>query len=535
MTTTASSILALVPNPQQRDEISALELGPGLVLHVCSSPAAAERLLIRIRPDVVFAGCDTAPGWLAQPQAQDPDAFRLLACDQAGLAAAIDLVNSGGADALLRSPATAAETIRLLHHGCETALLRRHNRSLIDELAVRNNDLLVFNERLEELVADRTRHLVEAQEHLQEQQRQMVQLETQSTVTHLLRGLAHEFNNPLAAIFGYAQRLRRTQAAIPEVVRRVDVILQEVEHCRTVVQQLAQLATPLAEEAVASEPEPVLEAACARLRASGLAAPAITLPERLPAVIAAPRALARVFEQVLANAVEAGARTVTISGNTIGNQVRLILDNDGETPEATVISNAIRPFFSSRAAQGHRGLGLSTAAALLREQDGTIELSTRSDGQPGAATMILLPAAEPQPRRPSASGLRPVGTGSPGRSDPLTLVVDDEPLIAELLAEVLRERGCATVIANSFAQAVEVLSQHDIAALVVDMHLPDGSGLDLARRAVVLRPALHGHIALTTGESDHEMLERLVAEHGFPVLTKPFRLEAVASLLTQIG
>lgn len=530
-----SSLLALIPDQTQRRALSELDLGHGLVLHVCSSVGEAERLQSRIAPDVVIAGRGSPAGWLNQIRSADPDAFLILGAEADGCQAAIDAVNRGEADAILRCPADPDEAVRLIHRGCESALLRRHNRSLVDELAVRNSELLTFNERLEELVAERTHHLVQAQERVQEQQRQVVQLETQSTVTHLLRGLAHEFNNPLAAIFGYTQRLRRIQADDPEVVRRLEVILQEVDHCRTVVQQLSQLATPLAEAPGRTEPAQVVQDACERLQASRTTPPTIAVAEGMPDVIAAPRALARVFEQVLANAVDAGATTVSLEGSTVADRVHLVLCNDGATPDEVVIANAVRPFFTTRAAQDHRGLGLSTAAALLREQDGTIELAVRPDGRPGAAVIIVLPAADPLPqRRPSSSSLHPVHEDPPPAGSAI-LVVDDEAMISELLVDVLRERGHATATAASVADAVVRLAKDDVAALIVDIHLPDGSGIDLARRALALKPGLLGHIALTTGESDPEALERLVAEHGFPVLAKPFRLEAVGALADQIG
>lgn len=537
MATAISSLVALLPDEAQRTVIAGLDPGGALVIHVCANASEADRLVTRLHPDVVIAGRRAPAGWLIQVSDRDPDVFRIVCAEVRELEAVLGQVNRGETDAVLRSPIDPEDALRLIHHGCEHALLRRHNHSLVDELAVRNAELLGFNDRLEELVVERTRHLVEAQAHLQEQQRQVVQLETQSTVTHLLRGLAHEFNNPLAAIFGYAQRLRRQLAEQPDAVRRLDVVLQEVEHCRTVVQQLRQLATPLAEQPMRIDPTEALTSGAERLRAAGGSPPVLAPARSIPAVIAAPRALSRALEQILANAVEAGARSVELRGEPLGDRVRLILDNDGDTPDELVVANAVRPFFTTRAGEDHRGLGLSTAAALLREQDGTIELSLRGDGRPGARVVIALPAADPPPLPPSMP--EPAARTQPQTdraiAQPLSLVVDDEPMIAELLVDVLREQGHHTAIAGSVAEASAELGRREIRALVVDLNLPDGSGLDLARRAVAAHPALRGHVALTTGESDAEVLARMVAEHGFPVLAKPFRLEAVATLIREIG
>lgn len=534
MATAISSLLALLPDATQRGMLGAIDPGPGLVTHLCASTVEADRIVARIQPDVVLGGRGAGMAWLTQIRARDPDAFRILWVDKGPYAAAFDAVNRGDADAVLREPFTADEVVELFRHGCEEALLRRHTRSLVDELAVRNAELLGFNERLEELVAERTRHLVEAQERLQESHRQMLQLETQSTVTHLLRGLAHEFNNPLAAIYGYAQRMRR-QATDADLSRRLDVILQEVEHCRRVVQQLNQLSTPMSEQPVRLDPVQALRDGAARCAAAGITVPSLDLDALPPPVIAAPRALARVFEQIVANAVDAGAQSIALLGETLGDRVRLLVVNDGETPDDETLANAVRPFFTTRAREDRRGLGLATAAALLREQDGTIELARREDG-PGVAAVIVLPAADPLVRRTSSQLLPiiapPISGGPP--LVPITLVIDDEPMVAEILVDALRETGCATATAGSVAEGLAELTRLDVRALVVDLHLPDGSGLDLARRALALRPMLAGHIALTTGDNGRETIARLVAEHGFPVLAKPFRIDEVRQLAERI-
>ncbi len=536
MATAVSSLLALVPDAAQRKRLGGIDPGAGLVVHLCSNPTEADRLAHRIEPDVLLAGRGAGTSWLIQARARDPDAFRILWSEKSRLEDAVEAVNRSEADAVLREPFDEHDVVSLFHHGCEQALLRRHTRSLVDELAVRNAELLGFNERLEDLVAERTHHLVEAQDRLQESQRQMVQLETQSTVNHLLRGLAHEFNNPLAAIYGYSQRLRRQLDADADASRRLDVILQEVEHCRTVVQQLRQLGTPLSEQAIRVEPLAALRDGATRLAASGRTAPVIRDVTDLPDVIAAPRALAKVFEQVLANADDAGATCIEIHGEIIADRVRLQVFNDGEPPDETTAANAVRPFFTTRAGEDHRGLGLSTAAALLREQDGTVELARREDGS-GAVVIILLPAADPASRRSSSGLLHAITLPATGGLPqiPTTLVIDDEPMVAEILVDALRDAGCTTATAGSIAEGMAEMTRLDVRALVVDLNLPDGSGLDFARRALALKPSLAGHIALATGDSDRAHLDRLVAEHGFPVLAKPFRLEEVRALALRLA
>lgn len=528
MATAVTSVLALLPDAGQRRDLAAIDPGSGLVVHICANQGEADRLVQRIRPDVLLCGLANLP-WLLAAHARDPDAFRILCAAPREMSEVVGAINRGEADALLREHAGAEEAVQLIHHGCEQALLRRHTRSLVDELAVRNADLLHFNERLEQLVAERTGHLLEAQERLKESQRRMIQLETQATMTHLLRGLAHEFNNPLAAIYGYAQRLRRQLAADPDLSGRLDIILKEIGFCRTVVSQLHQLATPLREAVTAIDPAGPFREACRALQETGMAiAPEVhgaTAP-----VVAAPRALALAFQHVVANAVEAGATRIALTSSRIAQRTLIILANDGETPDIETCRNATRPFFTTRAASGHRGLGLSTAAALLGEQDGHIAVAPRAEG--GTAVSITLPAPEPHPH--SAGARREADIRTPLPAERMTLVVDDEPMVAEILVDVLHDSGLATATAGTYAEGIARLTQPDITALIVDLHLPDGSGLDLARRALAARPELHGRIVLVTGENDAERIQQLMVDTGFPVLGKPFHLAQVQALAAQL-
>lgn len=533
MSASIGSVLAVIADAERRQALLGFDPGPGLVLHICASAREAERMAERVTADVLLA--DRPPGlaWLRQMRGRDAQVFTIAWLLPEDWRFAVDAINDGALDAVLLDPVPLPSWMAVLQRGCEQTLMRRHTASLLTEFAARNAELLAFKERLEAMVAERTRHLLEAQERLQAAQRMVVQMETQATVSFLLRGVAHEFNNPLAAIYGYAQRLRRLHAADPETARRLDIILEEVGHCRTVVEQLRQLAMPLTEPVTRVELAPVLEEALRRLEAIGRRPPRLAVRGPLPPVLAAPRALGTVCEHILANAIEAGAAQVEASLVAHGERVRWMLANDGETPSDEVVANAVRPLFTTKAADGHRGLGLTTAAALLREQDGTIEFARRADG-PGAAVIIELPAADPPPRRdrsPAAAAAVAAREAAPLR----VLVVEDEPAVAELLGDVLRDFGLQPSVAATAAAAMGDLARQHYDALVVDLTLPDGNGLDLVRRALVLHPELAGRVVLTTGDVQPTQRQALAVEHGLPVLAKPFTILEVQRLLADLG
>lgn len=428
----------------------------------------------------------------------------------------LDALNCGHVDAFLAKPPRTDQILATLRHGVATARLRRDNRALVEQLAERNRRLEQATVNLEGAVRERTLHLEELSKRLQEKHHELVRLETMNTVGHLVRGLAHELNNPLAVILGYTQRLQRGLLGQEDTERKLGMIVTEVDRCRTLVEQLRKLAAPLDEALVACAPAELLRESAARLAELGRPVPQLDIAGPLPEVQGGTRSLARVLDQILDNAAQAGAQQVRIGATTNAGRIQLTFDNDGETPDSATVANATKPFFTTRSQSGGRGLGLTIAAALLKEQGGTVMLDRRPDG-PGARIVITLPPAPVTGRhqaKPRLSNL------------PRVLVVDDQALIAELLSDCLTEIGCEVRIASSISDAWQVVSDGlPLRAIISDVHLADGSGIDLLQRAQQTRTGLAGHLALVSGDGPDSDLSRQARESGFPLLSKPFRLE----------
>ena len=397
-----------------------------------------------------------------------PDCARILFSADLDQTLLLDAINRGHVDAFLPKPTRRDQLLATLRNGAATASLRRDNRALVQQLAERNRRLEASTVSLEQSVHERTAHLEELSQRLQEKHHELVRLETMSTVGHLVRGLAHELNNPLAAILGFTQRLQRGTTAPEETQRKLDVIITEVDRCRTLVEQLRRLAAPLDEALIVCVPAEILRESAKRLAELGQAVPTIEISDQIPEVQGGVRSLARIFDQVLDNAIQAGARHLWLSASTMSGRVQLAVDNDGETPDASTIANATKPFFTTRSQTGGRGLGLTIASALLKEQGGTLMLDQRPGG-PGARVVITLPPAPTTGRHPALS--RPRGL-------PRVLVVDDEPLIAELLSDCISETGCEVRIATTIHDALQVVNDSmPLRAILTDVHLGDGSGI----------------------------------------------------------
>ena len=514
------SILVLDDEANVRRAVARLDLGPAMTVHQAATAVEADALLVSHSIDVALVdqhlGADQPLGleWLASLRERDPDCFRIIFTGAADLDFAVQAINRGLIDAFLTKPWSAEQAVVLMHQGAEACLLRRHNRALLQELSLRNTDLLTFHERLERLVEERTLRLREANERLRRQQQALVRLETHGVLSHLARGMAHELNNPLAVILGYAQRLKRS-VTDQEIGRRLDIILQEVDHCRGLVDQLRRLAAPLDEDTSAVSIEELLRDILRERADHGEAVPTLLVQPPVPEVIGARGALRRVLVEIVENALHAGAHGLSLSGRMEYGRAFIHIGNDGATPTSEEIENATKPFFTSRAAEGARGLGLAVAEGMLRDQEGHLELIAAPAG--GAQVIIQLTA-------PESSVTNAVRVADFAAIDGRVLVVDDDQMVGELLGDVLHDLGLRVQIVRTCTEARQVLATSAPSAVISDLHLPDGSGEDLLTELTAARYA--GRVALITGSE--------VGERPFPVMGKPFRLDEVAALMTEL-
>jgi len=504
----------------------------GLAVIPCHSLVEAAPHLREPKFDIAIVdhrlgGDDDGLDFLVDLQTRHGDCCRILTSGATDPDLLIAAINRGHIDAFLAKPIRTEACFGLIGRALEIVRLRRQNRDLVAQLATRNQELEQSTNELAAAVRERTAHLEEVSRRLQEKHHELVRLETQGAVGHLVRGLAHELNNPLAVILGFTQRLQR-QTSDAETNRRLEVVVTEVDRCRGLVERLRRLAAPLEEELVPCSPVETITHALVKVREQlGAAANAglvLRYDQELPAVQAGPRSLERVCEQILINAVQAGASMVALSYDAGNERLQWHIDNDGSTPTEAEIANATRPFFTTRSTTGGRGLGLAIAAGLLREQDGTLTLVERPGGS-GARITISLPMAASSGRYHRLQRVE---------AHPQVLVVDDEPLIAELLADCLTEIGCNVRTVASSKEAWKLIVKQPLRAIISDLHLADGSGIELLERAMAAHPHLVGHVALVTGDLHTPELRRAVDRAGLPLLSKPFRLEQMTEFVARL-
>ncbi len=208
-----------------------------------------------------------------------------------------------------------------------------------------------------------------------------------------------------------------------------------------------------------------------------------------------------------------------------GPHLKLTVSDNGSGMDSATLGKAFQAFFTTKNAGRGTGLGLATVKSLVARHGGAIDVTSRPLG--GTVVSIYLPllkeSAEtlPDPERRSAPA---AGAGR-------ILVVDDDPVVLDLLTAMLAAAGYETVRANSGETAIElfVADPESFAAVVTDRAMPGSDGLDLAHVITEERPGTP--ILLCTGYSD-DLDEATIAAAGVSeLLGKPAsRRELVAAL-----
>ena len=117
---------------------------------------------------------------------------------------------------------------------------------------------------------------------------------------------------------------------------------------------------------------------------------------------------------------------------------------------------------------------------------------------------------------------------APPRKPATVLIVDDEAGLRRVLERYLERQGYRVLSAGTAESAYELLATEQADALLLDIHLPTMSGLALYLAIIHRWPALEGHIAIMTGDSEAQEVRSWLEHHRCAVLRKPFNLQQVA-------
>ena len=348
----------------------------------------------------------------------------------------------------------------------------------------------------------------------------------------LAAGIAHEINNPLAYVLGNLEAMaemiartdQRAEQRVDQIAAAIGDATDGAQRVRKIVQGLGAFTRSEQEKRVSLDVPEILRAAI-RLTANEVRHRAQLVCEfgPTPAVVGDDGRLTQVFINLIVNAAHAipegrsdnNRITLRTGRDELGRAVVEIIDTGrGMPPE--VQARAFDPFYTTKDVGGGTGLGLSICHGIISGLGGQIAIESAPDR--GTVVRVVLPAAA-VPEAVAA----PVAT--PELATPAqrlrVMVVDDEPLVTEMLERVLRRDHDVVAVSCGRAALDQINAGTWFDAIVSDVMMPNMTGLELLEELVERAPEQSKRLIFLSGGVFTQETRRRLAELGTLQLEKP--------------
>lgn len=378
-------------------------------------------------------------------------------------------------------------------------------------------------------------------------QQQLVQTQKMEAVGHLSSGIAHDFNNLLAVIVANLDLLRKLAPDLPDVQRRIDVVLRASQRGADLTRRLLSFSRKRDLKPQVLLIQDLLGSFLEMLRRT--LGPEIhiesSVDRRLPPVYADGSELENVLLNLALNARDAmpsggtlefggllvhlGAREPLVETGALGpgDYVELRVSDTGVGMAPPVLERALEPFFTTKEKGKGTGLGLSMVYGFTRQSGGTTWID--SVVGEGTSVKIFLPVHDGQVR-PDATTEKAVFRAPPGTR---VLLVDDEPDLLEVSSQLLTGLGFEVVSAWDGPSAMALFeTQGKFHLLFTDVLMPGGmNGAQLAQALVAVDPGLK--VLFTSGFSSQALSDKNVGL-DVEIVPKPFLEEDLVRVLHKL-
>ncbi len=368
-----------------------------------------------------------------------------------------------------------------------------------------------------------------AYDELRSTQAQLVQSAKLNALGEMAGGVAHDFNNILAAILGRTQLLMQT-VEDPEMRRQLGVVEQAALDGAQTVRRVQEFTRVRQDErfetidvnrvlyGVVELTRPAWEAGAKR---RGVVVNVHLDLRAVQTIAGAASELREVFTNLVLNAIDAmpAGGDLWVASADESEQVRVQVRDSGVGMDHETRARIFDPFFTTKEVKG-TGLGLSVAYGIVTRHHGHIEVHS-SPGNGTEFTLTFPIGAVPVELGPAVDGRAPTGLH--------VLVVDDEEAVLSVLAEMLRGTGHHVSTALGGQVAIDVLRDQTFEVVFTDLGMPDVNGWDLASLVKARRPECA--VVLVSGWG-FQLEEEAAHSRGVDrVMAKPFSFTDVEATL----
>ena len=397
--------------------------------------------------------------------------------------------------------------------------------------------LSLGNARLHKELQTRLRQLHDTQE-------EVIQNEKMTALGSLLAGVAHELNNPLCSILGYAQLLMNS--ADRKLRRGIEVISREADRASRIVNTLLAFARREKPEKRPTSLNAAILKALER-RAGELAAcrieTRVDLDPKLPLVLGDAHQLQVMFTNLIINAQQAmfeanGKGILTVRSAARDRRAAVTVSDDGPGIPKENARRVFDPFFTTREIGQGVGLGLSVCFAIAREHGGVIRVVADREG--GAEFVIDLPAAPPE-----ALVAAPAGVGEAAAAEappagravarvPRVLIAEGEPHVQDVLLELVSGMGYGAEAVGTGEGALARIRAEEFDAVIADYAMPLLDGRRFVETLRAERPALARRTIFLTSDTRNPQSIEFALAAGCLMVAKPFNLDTLRAAVQRV-
>jgi signal transduction histidine kinase/ActR/RegA family two-component response regulator len=362
------------------------------------------------------------------------------------------------------------------------------------------------------------------------------QSEKLAALGQLLAGVAHELNNPLAAVLGQTALLREDLEGSGHITR-IDKINRAAERCSRIVQSFLAMARQKAPDPRPVEMNELVRMAVDlteyQMRTAGIAV-SCDLAHGLPPVMADADQVHQLLVNLLSNARQAlegfdGERRIAIvtRRDPAGNAIELTVSDSGPGVSAEIRNRIFDPFFTTKDEGQGTGFGLAYSLGIAEAHGGSLKLV---DTKRGTCFALSLPSTK-------ASRIVPSEKQSPALAGKCrALVIDDEIEVAETLADILERQGFTVSTAIGGAAAIALLEQDAAFDLVLsDLRMPDVDGPALHGWIGENHPQLLPRLGFVTGDTYGDIAGKFLAQCRRPYIEKPFTADSLRTIVAALS
>lgn len=348
------------------------------------------------------------------------------------------------------------------------------------------------------------------------------------TLGRMTMGMAHDFNNLLAGIMGHLELWRAESEPDSDELEHIGTIERAARDGADLIDRVQRYIRQERRQDYETIDLRTLVMDCIRFtrpywynepRRQGISIEFNQDMDEIPPVFGSPPEIRDVLVNLILNAVHAlpDGGIITAEAEADDRFAYIRLSDDGIGMSTKVADRIFEPLYSTKGDQG-TGMGLAVAAGVMREHGGTISVDSLVNK--GSTFTLAFPLARDEVGTPSDDV-----TAGHSTDAVRVLIVDDEPMVRNVVDRLLSLRGHTVITSESGREALEVMAENEFDIVFTDQGMPGMSGRELAHHIARQHPGMP--VILLTGDTDLSVDQTEI----LAVLKKPFRTEDLAAAI----